>query len=36
LPSLAGAEVLADHSSYTALEIERLFDADSPLLPENA
>jgi integrase len=34
-PSRAAGELLAPHSSYTALGIERLFEADSPLLPEN-
>lgn len=33
-PAAAG-ELLARHSSYTALEIERLFEAESPLLCEN-
>jgi site-specific recombinase XerD len=31
----ASGELLARHSAYTALEIERLFQADSPLLTEN-
>jgi site-specific recombinase XerD len=31
----ATGELLARHSSYTALEIERLFEADSPLLRDN-
>ena len=33
--SSATGELLAPHSSYTALEIERLFEADSALLREN-
>jgi len=33
-PTAAG-ELLARHSSYMALEIERLFEVDSPLLREN-
>jgi integrase len=31
----AGGELLAPHASYTVQEIERLFEADSPLLREN-
>jgi len=33
--SSAAGDLLAPHSSYTALEIERLFEADSALLREN-
>jgi site-specific recombinase XerD len=33
--SSAAGDLLARHSSYTALEIERLFEADSALLREN-
>jgi site-specific recombinase XerD len=34
-PSRAAGELLAPHSSYTAVENERLFEVDSPLLREN-
>jgi site-specific recombinase XerD len=34
-PAAPAGDLLAPHSSYTALEIERLFESDSPLLREN-